>query len=143
MMNLFSYRVIYFRPNSSRKVKMSAMKTLFDHLIVPINAIYKIVIILSYCINKMTIHVSSSYSLSSVMFSYILAQMPRDAPQPVEQSKPALLQEEHRVSHRILKRTTFSAQRVWSNIHVTLHGQQFTFYCFPAKILWMQLWTKP
>ncbi len=34
-------------------------------------------------------------------------------------------------------------KRFWSNIHVTLHGQQFTFYCFPAKILWMQMWTKP
>ena len=34
-------------------------------------------------------------------------------------------------------------QRFWSNIHDTLHGQQFTLYCFPAKILWMQMWTKP
>ena len=87
MMNLLSYKVICFRPNSSRKFKMAAMKTLFVHLIVPINAIYKNVI--SYCINKMTTYVSSSYSSSSVMFSYILAQMPRHSPQPVEQSNPA------------------------------------------------------
>ena len=34
-------------------------------------------------------------------------------------------------------------QRFWSSIHVIFHGQQFTLYCFPAKILWMQMWTKP
>ena len=47
MMNLLSYVVIHVRPNSSRKFKMAAIKTLFDHLIVPINAIYKNVI--SFC----------------------------------------------------------------------------------------------
>ena len=31
-------------------------------------------------------------------------------------------------------------QRFWSNIHATLHGHQFTLYCFPAKILWMQIY---
>ena len=51
----------------------------------------------------MTTYVSSSYSLSSVVFSYILAQMPRHAPQPVEQSNPALRQEQRRVSHPILQ----------------------------------------
>ena len=46
----------------------------------------------------MTTYVSSSYSLSSVMFSYILVQMPRHSPQPVEHSNPALRQEQRRVS---------------------------------------------
>ena len=46
----------------------------------------------------MTTYVSSSYSLSSVMFSYILAQVPRHSPQPVEHSNPALRQEQRRVS---------------------------------------------
>ena len=78
------------------------------HLILPINAIYKNVI--SYCINKMTTYVSLSYSLSSVMVSYLLAQMPRHSPQPVEQSNPALRQKQRIVSHPILQlhRTTFS-----------------------------------
>ena len=54
---------------------------------------------------------SSSYSLSSVLFSYILAQMPRQFAQPLEQSNPALRQEQRRVSHPIsqLHRTTFSS----------------------------------
>ena len=45
------------------------------------------------------------------MFSYILAQMPRHSPQPVEHSNPALRQEQRRVSHPILplQRTTFSS----------------------------------
>ena len=44
------------------------------------------------------------------MFSYILAQMPRHSPHPVEQFNPALRQEQHRMSHPIfqLHRTTFS-----------------------------------
>ena len=59
----------------------------------------------------MTTYVSSSYSLSSVMFSYILAQVPRHSPQPVEHSNDALRQEQRRVSHPILQlhRTTFSS----------------------------------
>ena len=59
----------------------------------------------------MTTYVSSLYSLSSVMFSYILAQMSRHSPQPVEHSNPALGQEQRRVSHPILQlhRTTFSS----------------------------------
>ena len=58
----------------------------------------------------MTTYVSSSYSLSSVMFSYILAQMHRHSPQPVEHSNDALRQEQRRVSHPILQlhRTTTS-----------------------------------
>ena len=36
MTNLLRYRVIYFRPNSSRKFKMITIKTLFDRLIVRI-----------------------------------------------------------------------------------------------------------
>ena len=36
--HLLSYKVIYFRPNSSQNFKMAAIKTLFDHLSVPINA---------------------------------------------------------------------------------------------------------
>ena len=43
---------------TSRNFKMAAMETLFDHLIVSINA-------------KMTTYVYSSYTLSSVMFSHI------------------------------------------------------------------------
>ena len=58
MMNLLSYRVIYVRPNSSRKFKMAAITTIFNNLIVPINAIYKNVL------DNMTTYVSSSYSLS-------------------------------------------------------------------------------
>ena len=77
MMNLLCYKVIYFRPNNSRNFKMAAVKTLFDHLIVPINPN-----------SMMTTYVSSSYSLSSVMFSNILAQMPRHSPQSMEQSNP-------------------------------------------------------
>ena len=101
MMNLLSYKVIYFRPNSSRKFKMAAMKTLlfFVHLIVPNNAINKNV--KSYCINKMTIYVSSSYSLSSVMSSFILAQMHRHCPHPVEQSNPVLAQKQRRAEGHI------------------------------------------
>ena len=59
----------------------------------------------------MTTYVSSSYSLSSAMFSYILAQMPRHSPQPVEHPNSALEQEQRRVSHPILQlhRTTFSS----------------------------------
>ena len=59
----------------------------------------------------MTTYVSSSYSLSSVMFSYILAQMPRHSPQPVKHSNDALRPEQRRVSHPILQlhRTTFSS----------------------------------
>ena len=57
---------------------MAAMKTLFDHLIVPINPNA-----------MMTTYVSSSHSLSFVMFSHILAQMLRYSPQSVEQSNPA------------------------------------------------------
>ena len=52
MMNLLSYKLIYFKQNIFRILKMAALKTLFDHLIVPINAIYHK--ITSYCINKMT-----------------------------------------------------------------------------------------
>ena len=103
----YYYYYYTFRPNSSRKLKMAAIKTLCDHLIVPINAIQKLSIIL----HNMTTYVSSSYGLSSVMFSYILAQMPRHSPQPVEQSNSALRQEQLRVSHPILQlhRTTFSS----------------------------------
>ena len=99
MMNLLCYKVIYFRPNISRNFQMAAMKTLFDHLIVPINPNA-----------MMTTYVPSSYSLSYVVFSNILAQLPRHSPQPVEQSNPALRQEQRRVSHPILQlhRTTFS-----------------------------------
>ena len=44
------------------------------------------------------------------MFSKILGQMPQHSPQSVEQSNPALRQEQGRVSHPILQlhRTTFS-----------------------------------
>ena len=70
---------------------MAAMKTLFDHLIVPINPNA-----------MMTTYVSSSNSFSSVVFSNILAQMPRHCPQSVKQSNPALRQEQRRVSHPIL-----------------------------------------
>ena len=99
MMNLLSYKVIYFRLNSSRNFKMAVMKTLFNHLIVPINPNA-----------MMTTYVYSSYSLSSVMFSNILAQMPRHSPQSVDQSNHALRQEQRRVSLPILRlhRTTFS-----------------------------------
>ena len=57
----------------------------------------------------MTTYVSSSYSLPYVMFSYILAQMPRPSPQPLEHSNPALRQEQRRVAHPILQlyRTSF------------------------------------
>ena len=97
MMNLLCYKVICFGPNSSRNFKMAAMKT--SYLIVPINPNA-----------MMKTYISSSYSLSSVMFSNILAQMPRHSPQSVEQSNHALRQEQHRVSHPILRlhRTTFS-----------------------------------
>ena len=128
---------------------MAAMKTLFDHMIVPINATYKNVIILSYYIilhhGENETYVSSSYSLSSVMLSYILAHTHRRCPQPVEHSNPALQQEQRRVSYPILHliKSHYFQQRIRSNIHVTLHGHQFTLYCFPAKILWMQMWTKP
>ena len=59
----------------------------------------------------MTTYVSFSYSLSSVMFSYILAQMPRHSTQPVDQSNPTLRSKQRRVSHPILQlyRTTFSS----------------------------------
>ena len=50
----------------------------------------------------MTTYVSSSYSLSSVMLSYIFAQMPRHSPQPVEHSTPALRLEQRRVPNPIL-----------------------------------------
>ena len=62
-------------------------------------------------LDNMTTYESSSYSLSSVMFSYISAQMPRPSPQRVEHSNPAFRQEQHRVSHPILQlyRTTFSS----------------------------------
>ena len=50
----------------------------------------------------MTTYVSSSNSFSSVVFSNILAQMPRHSPQSVEQSNPVLRQEQRRVSHPIL-----------------------------------------
>ena len=45
MMNLLSYKVIHVRPNSSRKFKMAAITTIFNNLIVPINAIYKNVVL--------------------------------------------------------------------------------------------------
>ena len=146
MMNLLSYKVIYFRPNSSRKFKMAAMKTLlfFVHLIVPINAINKNV--KSYCINKMTIYVSSSYSLSSVMFSFILAQMHRHCPHPVEQSNPVLLQKQRRVSHPILQlhRTNFSSA-FWATS--MSHCRDRTIV-YPLQLssqyhLWMKMWNKP
>ena len=38
MMNLLSYKVMHVRPNSSRKFKMAAITTIFNNLIVPINA---------------------------------------------------------------------------------------------------------
>ena len=59
----------------------------------------------------MTTYVSSLYSLSSVMFSYILAQIHRHSPQPVEHSNPTLRQDDRRVSHPILQlhRITFSS----------------------------------
>ena len=109
MMNLLSYKVIHFRPNRSQKFKMAAIKTLFDHQIVMIKAIYNTRT--SIILHNMTTYVSSSYSLSSVMFSYILAQMPRHSSQPVEQPNPTLRQEQRRVSHPILQlhRTTFSS----------------------------------
>ena len=69
-MNLLGYKVIYFRPNSSRNFNMAAMKTLFVHMIVPINAIYKNVI--SYYINKMTTYVSSSFVDADVRKKVIL-----------------------------------------------------------------------
>ena len=91
----------------------------------------------------MTTYVSSSYSLSSVMFSYILAQMPRHSPQPVENSTTALRQEQRRVTSHHTVTSYYFQQRFRSNIRVTLHGHQFTLYCFPAKILCMHMWTKP
>ena len=118
-------------------------ENVFYHLIFPITLYQNVT---SYCNKTMTTYASSSYSLTSVMISYILAQMPRHSPQPVQQSKPAMRQEHHRVSHHILQlhRTTFQ-QRFLSNIHVhvTLHGHQFTLYGVSANILWMQMWTKP
>ena len=121
MTNLLCYKVIYFRPNTSRNFKMAAMKTLFDHLIVPINPNA-----------MMTTYVSSLYSLSSDMFSNILAQMHRHSPKLVEQSNPALRQEHRIVSHPILQlhRTTFS------NAFGTTSMLSF----FIAR---QQLWTKP
>ena len=56
----------------------------------------------------MTTYVSSSYSLSSVMFSYILGQMPRHSPQPVEHSNDALRQEQRRVSRSAFGATSMS-----------------------------------
>ena len=90
----------------------------------------------------MTTYVSSSYSLSSVMFSYILAQMPRHSLQPVEHPHFATGTAQSVTSHLSITSHYFQ-QRFRSNIHVTLHGHQFTLYCFPANILWMQMWTKP
>ena len=58
MMNLLSYKVIHSRPNSSRKCKMAAIKASFDHLIVPINAIYMNVV--SFCM-----HISTNASTLS------------------------------------------------------------------------------
>ena len=119
MMKLLSYRVIHVRPNSFRKFKMAAITTIFNSLIVPINTIQERGIIL----DNMTTYVSSSYALSSVMFSYILAQMPRHSPQPVEHSNPALRQEQRRVSHPILQlhRTTNLSLYVSMRQDITSH----------------------
>ena len=70
----------------------------------------------SIILHNMTTYVSSS--LSSVMLSYILAQMPRHSPQPVEQSNPALRQEQRRVSLPILQfhRTIFSSAFVETSL---------------------------
>ena len=73
----------------------------------------------------MTTYVSSSYSLSSIMFSYILAQMHRHCPHPVEQSNPVLLHAEtaQSVTSHLTATSHYFQQRFLSNIHVTLHGQ--------------------
>ena len=47
------------------------------------------------------------------------------------------------VTYHLTVTPHYFQQRFWSNIHVILHGQQFTLYCFPANILWMQTLTKP
>ena len=116
----------------------------FFHLIVPINAINKNVV--SYCINKMTTYVSSSYSLSSIMFSYVLAQMHRHCPHPVEQSNPVLLQKQRRVSHPILQlhRTTFSSA-FWatSMSHYRARTVVYPLLLSSQYNLWMQMWNKP
>ena len=120
------------------------MKTLFVHMLVPINAICKNVI--SYCINKMKTYVSSSYSLFSVMFSYILTQMHRHCPHPVEQSNPALLQKQRRVSHPILQlhRTTFSsAFGATSMSHCRDRTVVYPLLLSSKYHLWMQMWNKP
>ena len=75
----------------------------------------------------MTSYVSSSYSLSSVMFSYILAQMPRHSLQPVEHTHFATGTAQSVTSHLSITSHYFQ-QRFRSNIHVTLHGHQFTLY---------------
>ena len=118
MMNLLCHKVIYFRPNSSRNFKMAAMKTLFDHLIVPINPNA-----------MMTTYVSSSYSLGEpfVVLCYVLIHISTNVStlstasgtiQPCFATGTA----QSVTSHHAVTSHYFQ-QRFWSNIHVTLHGQ--------------------
>ncbi len=92
----------------------------------------------------MTTYVSSSYSLSSVMFSYILAQMRRHSPQAME--NPTLLCDRNSAECHI---PSYSYIALISGALLKQHpchiarAAQFTLYCFPAKILWVQMWTKP
>ena len=136
MKNLLCYKVIYFKPNSSRKSNMAAVKTLFYHLIVPINAIYKNVI--SYCINKMTTYVSSSCSLLSYMFSYIFVDSLHNQwnnPAPLYDGNSAECHIQY-YSHIALLSAALLEQHPCHTAR-----QQLSCYCFPAKILWMQMWT--
>ena len=94
----------------------------------------------------MCLYVSSSYSLSSIMFSYILAQMPRHPPQPLEQSNPALLQEQRRVSHPIVQQhRTTSSSAFWatSMSHCRDRTVVYPLLLSSQNYLWMQMWNKP
>ena len=139
MMNLLSYKVMRVRPNSSRKFKMAAITTIFNKMIVPINAntrtwyhsrqhdklcVFLILVVLCYVL----IHISTDASPLATASGTFQPRFATGTTQSV-------------TSHLIVTSHYFQ-QRFRSNIRVTLHGHQFTPYCFPAKYMWMQMWTK-
>ena len=139
MMNLLSYKVMHARPNSSRKFKMAAITTIFNILTVPINAntrtwyhsrqhdnlcVFLVLVVLCYVL----IHISTDASTLSTASGTFQPRFSTGTAQSVTSHLTV-------ISH-------YFQQRFRSNIHVKLQGHQFTLYCFPVKMMWMQMWTK-
>ena len=123
MTNLLSYKVIYFRLNSSRKFKMAATKTLL--MFCPSDAINKNVI--SYCIYKMKNYVFIGFFVIFVVLYYVLINISTNASTPstaIGTIQPCFATgKAQSVTSHLTATSHYFQQRFLSNIHVTLQGQ--------------------